>query len=224
GSIKSFLPVIVAFVLFGVFASLCFWFILRSNSRSHSTSSPELNELPIRSPVSPFQSAPSKRYAQLAPGFPSGGAKNSSSSSFSGAASPVPSGALDAATAREVVEPWLQYKSILFAPPYDKSNLDAFVASPGPLHSDIVKPGGTVEWLKSHQSSYKYNDIKVLAVSDFRQFGRRASLVLQILEDLELHTPQGVDKARSGRNSQTWVYDLEFQHGKWLIYDFKNDI
>jgi hypothetical protein len=96
--------------------------------------------------------------------------------------------------------------------------------NPGPLYSDIAKVGGSVDWLRSNKSSYIYNDLKILDVSDFRQFPDRAHLTVRVLEDLELRTPRGVDRSKSGRKTQSWVYELKLHNGRWLVYDYRKDV
>ncbi|MCF8140611.1 MAG: IMS domain-containing protein [Cyanobium usitatum Tobar12.5m-G36] len=127
-------------------------------------------------------------------------------------------------TARQLVESWLVYKKTIFSTPYDISAIENFVVNPGPLYSDITRPGGSVDWLRSNNSSYYYRELKVLDVSDFRQFPDRAHLTVRIVEDLELRTPRGIDRSKSGRKTQSWVYELKLNQYKWLVYDYRKDI
>lgn len=227
GSASPFLPILAAFIFFFLFVGVSLWFI--SRSRNDSTN-------PVASTGS-FPTAPSISPApgvQLPsstppPGFPSRGPSQTpgspSPSPFSSSPStPSQSVQLDATNARKLVEAWLSYKKTIFSSPYDLSRLDQFVVNPGPLYSDITRSGGSVDWLRSNRASYFYNELIIEGVSDFRQFPDRAHLNVKILEDIELRTPQGVDQSKSGRKSQTWVYELKLHNGKWLVYDYRKDI
>ena len=46
----------------------------------------------------------------------------------------------------------------------------------------------------------------------------------RIVEDLELRTPRGIDPSKSGRKTQSWVYELKLNQYKWLVYDYRKDI
>lgn len=227
GSSNPLLPVLAAFVFFLLFVGVSLWFIARSRIAATSQQNGISSGFPTAPPISGgFNSPPST--AALSPGFPSpaGGTPPASSSSTSPFSPPSSFGSptqLDAASARQLVESWLQYKKTIFSSPYDISRLDQYVVNPGPLHSDITKPRGSVDWLRSSNSSYFYRDLNILDVSDFRQFPDRAHLTVKILEDLELRTPAGVDRSKSGRKTQSWVYELKLHNGKWLVYDYRKD-
>jgi len=227
GSSNPLLPILAAFVFFLLFVALSLWFIARSRIAGTSQQNPVSSGFPTAPPISGRPNSPTSNGA-LSPGFPStaGGPPQSSSSStspFSPRSSFGSPTQLDAASARHLVESWLQYKRTIFSSPYDISRLDQYVVNPGPLHSDITKPRGSVEWLRSRNSSYFYRDLNILDVFDFRQFPDRAHLTVKILEDLELRTPSGVDRSKSGRKTQSWVYELKLHNGKWLIYDYRKD-
>ena len=93
---------------------------------------------------------------------------------------------------------------------------------PGKLYEDITKPGGSIDWLKQKDFFYKYNEIEIKKVIDFKLYQDNAHLTVEVFEDLELFTPSGVDPTQSGQKTQIWVYDLKKnQSGEWRIYDYK---
>ena len=228
GSSNPLVPVLAAFVFFLLFVGTSLWFIARSRLTGPNQQGAISSGFPTAPPLSGSASSPPGNLP-LNPGFPSSGGASSPSSSNTPSpfASPPSSGSsasqLDAASARQLVESWLQYKKTIFSSPYDTSRLDQYVVNPGPLHSDITRPRGSVDWLRSSNSSYFYKDLSILDVSDFRQFPDRAHLTVKILEDLELRTPSGVDRSKSGRKTQSWVYELKLHNGKWLVYDYRKD-
>lgn len=237
GSTASSLPIILAFIFFTLFISLSIWFVSRSNKSNHVSHTSQTGS-PFGSSTQPSPpSAPQLPAANMPAGFgnssplppaSSGSPSSQASPSPFGGSTPQPSNpqasSVDISQARNIVEAWLNYKKSVFAPPYDLSRIDEFVVNPGPLNSDIAKPGGSVDWLKSNRSAYRYNDLRILGVSDFRRFPDRAHLTVRILEDLELVTPRGIDRTKSGRKQQSWVYELKFHNGKWLVYDYRKDI
>lgn len=228
GSANPIVPVLAAFTFFLLFVCGSLWFIARSRipanpstvaSNGSFPTGPGSNSLP----GGPLSNGP------LSPGFPS-----QAPSKLGGSATPSPFGPsspsstqtakLDATSARQIVDAWLSYKKTIFSSPYDLSRLSQFVVDPGPLYSDITRPGGSVDWLRSNNASYIYKELGILSVSDFRQFPDRAHLTVKVLEDLELRTPQGIDKSKSGRKSQSWIYELKLHNGSWLVYDYRKDI
>ena len=226
GSSNPLLPVLAAFVFFIAFVGVSLWFTLRAKGPQGSS----VGGFPA-APALPSNTPPAIPNANSAPGFSGGPFAHSSApppasarSPFSSSAPPPQSANLDASTARQLVESWLAYKKTIFSLPYDISAIENHVVNPGPLYSDITRPGGSVDWLRSNNSSYYYKELKILDVADFRQFPDRAHLTVRIFEDLELRTPRGTDRSKSGQKTQSWVYELKFNQGKWLVYDYRKDI
>jgi hypothetical protein len=213
GSANQILPIIAAFIFFILFIAGSLWFVARSRIPATSQQ--------VTSPGS-FPNVPGGKnpsWAQhatgaLTPGFPSPASKSSTPASLQ----------LDGASARQLVEAWHSYKKTIFSSPYDLSNLNDYIVNPGPLHSEITRVGGSVDWLRSNNASYIYKQLDILSDSDFRQFPDRAHLTVKVIEDLELRTPQGIDKSKSGSKTQSWIYELKLHNGKWLIYDYRKDI
>ncbi len=228
GAASPIVPILAAFVFFLLFVTGSLWFIARSRS---PVAAPQ-GTSPGNFPSAPTTNGPSGTQIAnggFAPGFPIQDPTQSvGSSSLSPFGSPSPRPGhtvnLDAASARQLVESWLSHKKTIFSSPYDLSRLNQFIVDPGPLYSDITRSGGSVDWLKTNKASYFYKELNILNVSDFRQFPDRAHLTVKVLEDLELRTPQGTDKSKSGRKSQSWIYELKLHNGKWLVYDYRKDV
>jgi hypothetical protein len=228
GSANPIIPVLAAFIFFLLFVAGSLWLISRSRAPASAPTVTSNGSFPT-APGSNGPQGAQLPNSPLAPGFPSQGPSKASSSATqspfgSPSPPPTPTVQLDATSARQLVEAWLSYKKTIFSSPYDLSRLGQFIVDPGPLYSDITRPGGSVDWLRSNNASYIYKDLSILNVSDFRQFPDRAHLTLKILEDLELRTPQGIDKSKSGRKTQSWIYELKLHNGQWLVYDYRKDI
>ena len=226
GSVSPIVPIIGAFAFFSLFLTVSLWFIARSRSPQAPQASGS-SGFPVASPPPSSGASPPSSNGATSPGFPSPSSPQApvqSPSPFSSSPPVQQTPTLDSVLARQVVESWLSYKKTIFAAPYDLSAIESHIVNPGPLHSDITKTGGSVDWLRSNKSSYYYNDLRVLDVSDFRQFPDRAHLTVRVLEDLELRTPRGIDRSKSGRKTQSWVYELKLHNGRWLVYDYRKDI
>lgn len=229
GSTTPLLPILAAFIFFVVFAGVSLWLTMRSRGPQVVSQGSSTGGYPT-APALPSNPSSANTNTNSAPGFPSGPSVQSPAPSPAAPGSPFssspapPSSNLDATTARQLVESWLAYKKTIFSSPYDITAIENHVVNPGPLYSDITRPGGSVDWLRSNSASYYYKELKVLNVADFRVFPDRAHLTVRILEDLELRTPRGVDRTKSGQKTQSWVYELKFNQGKWLVYDYRKDI
>lgn len=230
GASNPLLPVVAAFVFFIAFVGVSLWFTLRARDPQVLSQVPSVGGFPT-SPALPSNPPVANPNVNSSPGFPAAPSAQPSvptpatpQSPFLSSSPTSQSANLDASTARQLVESWLAYKKSIFSPPYDISAIGNYVVNPGPLYSDITRPGGSVDWLRSNNSSYYYKELRVLDVADFRQFPDRAHLTVRIVEDLELRTPRGIDRSKSGRKTQSWVYELKFNQGKWLVYDYRKDI
>lgn len=229
GSSTPLLPVLAAFVFFVVLAAVSLWLTMRSRGPQVVSQASSLGGFPT-APALPTNPSSANTNVNSGPGFPTGPSVQTPGPSHAAPGSPFssspapPSSNLDATSARQLVESWLAYKKTIFSSPYDIKDIENHVVNPGPLYSDITRPTGSVDWLRSNNSSYYYKELKILDVADFRQFPDRAHLTVRIIEDLELRTPRGVDRAKSGRKTQSWVYELKYNQGKWLVYDYRKDI
>lgn len=124
---------------------------------------------------------------------------------------------LDEAQARAVIEEWLRVKANVFAPPFDQAQLDA-VVSAGPLWSDITKDGGSISWLREHNSYYTYPRIAVTEVSGFTPAAEHPTLIATIAEEQILHGPNGEQPKSS---NDRYLYTFAKENGRWKIYDYK---
>ena len=220
GSVNANLPLILAFSIFSLFLLMSFWFLSQNKKRA-----PVLLQQPT---------APISQQKQTTNPFEQHTAKNIETfqdpqQSPFGKTPPKPP-SLTAPTkqsftedlAVNLVTQWLNFKTKLYTEPFDSTNLDQYIVRPGKLYEDITKPGGSIDWLKQKDSYYKFNKIQIKKVQGFQLYQNKAHITVDILEDMELITPSGVDPTQSGIKQQTWTYDLEMnKSGKWRIYDYR---
>ena len=126
---------------------------------------------------------------------------------------------LTADQASAIVEEWLAVKKLIFAPPFDQSVADRIVAS-GPLWTDLTKTNGSIEWLKNNNSYYSYTRISLDQILRFIPSPDMPSIVVKVTEDSTLHSPKGNDSSTS---TNSWVYTLKKESGRWKIWDYKKD-
>lgn len=129
----------------------------------------------------------------------------------------TPTYGLSEAEARGVVEKWLTVKSQIFAPPFNTELADEVVAS-GPLWADLVKPDGSIDWLKQNDSYYTYSLIRVNRVYRYLPSSTTPSIVVSVTEESVLHSPKGSTPSSSTRD---WVYTLKNEGGSWKIWDYR---
>jgi len=126
-------------------------------------------------------------------------------------------GELSEMQARSIVEKWLSLKSQIFAPPYDIKVADTVVAE-GPLWTDLTKPDGSIEWLKSNNSYYSYTSIRVNSVISYLPSDTMPSVIVSITENSVLHSSAGSEPSLSTNN---WNYTLRKENGDWKIWDYR---
>ena len=190
GNTNAVVPLVLAFGFFGLFLIISLWLLIKNKNNStipsqqlqpsisppSQLSNPFQQQTPI--PTPPQQTSPSNSpFSQTPP----------KASPF---ATPNPQ-ALTEEQAKSLVSGWLNFKTKLYAAPFDSSKLDQYIINPGKLYEDITKPGGSIDWLKQKNSYYKFNEIDIKRVIDFKLYQDNAHLTVEILEDLELITPSG---------------------------------
>ena len=130
---------------------------------------------------------------------------------------PTPSSGLSQTEARAVVEEWLTVKSQIFAPPFDTDLADRVVAN-GPLWKDLIKPDGSIQWLRNNNSYYTYDRIRVDRVIRFLPSPTMPSIVVRVTENSVLNSPTGQERSA---NTNDWLYSLKQEVGRWKIWDYR---
>jgi hypothetical protein len=129
----------------------------------------------------------------------------------------------------EVVNQWIQYKRVLFAPPYDKSQgsnlltdkayLNNIDRSSEPCNSsDGEGCLSSVDWLKTYNGQYSFGVQRVDSIDRFEASGDNASIFVTITEYRTLHQN---GKSKSSGGTKQARYDLKYENGRVKISDYK---
>ncbi|MDB4337886.1 IMS domain-containing protein [Synechococcus sp. AH-603-L18] len=221
GNTNAIVPLVLAFGFFGLFLIISLWLLFKNkdNSTVPSQQAPA-SVNPTNQLSNPFQQqAPNLATPQQTPPSNSPFSQKPPQSSPFTTTNPQ---SLTEEQAKSLVSGWLNFKTKLYADPYDSSSLDLYIIKPGKLYEDITKPGGSIDWLKQKKSYYKFNEVKIKKIIDFKLYQDNAHLTVEVFEDLELMTPSGLDPTQSGKKTQIWAYDLKKnQSDEWRIYDYR---
>jgi serine/threonine protein kinase len=128
------------------------------------------------------------------------------------------------------IQQWLQYKRVLFAPPYNKqasadlltgkayrNNIDR---SAEPCNSvDSGDCLSSVDWLQRYNAQYSFGVQRIDSVDKFEASGDTGTIFVTVTEYRTLHKSTG-KSTPSGGTSQV-RYDLQFENGKVKITDYK---
>jgi serine/threonine protein kinase len=128
------------------------------------------------------------------------------------------------------IQQWLQYKRVLFAPPYNKqasadlltgkayrNNIDR---SAEPCNSvDSGDCLSSVDWLQRYNAQYSFGVQRIDKIDKFEASGDTGTIFVTVTEYRTLHKSSG-KSTPSGGTSQV-RYDLQFENGKVKITDYK---
>lgn len=121
--------------------------------------------------------------------------------------------------AKELVQSYLSAKKDIFGKSYNKNA--AKVYTTGLLLQDIIKPGGSVDWLSSNGYHYTYSKSKVDRVWSSANDANPRILV-RVTEDRTLYRQDGnIDSSQTGESTANFIYYLTKEDGKWKIRDFR---
>jgi serine/threonine-protein kinase len=119
----------------------------------------------------------------------------------------------------DLIERWLQAKERIFAPPFDR-DLAAELTT-DVLYSDIIKPGGSIDWLRNSNAFYRFGVKKVDSVKQFVSDGDRATLVATVIEDRTLYVNGKIDKTQTDFTTKSVRYTFKKEDERWKIADYK---
>jgi hypothetical protein len=158
---------------------------------------------------------------------------NSQTSTPSPAQTPIPLTAPASSISRdaavEVVKQWIQYKRVLFAPPFDKSQgsniltgrayINNIDRSSEPCNSsDREGCLSSVDWLQRYNGQYSFGAQRVDSIDRFEASGDNASIFVTITEYRTLHQN---GKSKSSGGTKQARYDLKYENGRVKISDYK---
>ncbi|MBE9062697.1 ARC6/PARC6 family protein [cf. Phormidesmis sp. LEGE 11477] len=139
--------------------------------------------------------------------------------------SPVPdpilskdSNVLEETEAIDLVEDWLEAKSRIFAPPFDKNLLATVVHTEGPLYKEIISSGKGIDSLKKSKSFYTFESFDL----EFWGFSSSDNPLLKarVSETFNYHEPRKNPERINSTASNTYTFKEE--DGNWKIYDYSD--
>jgi hypothetical protein len=142
---------------------------------------------------------------------------------------PAPASSISRDAAVEVVKQWIQYKRVLFAPPFDKSQgsniltgrayINNIDRSSEPCNSsDREGCLSSVDWLQRYNGQYSFGAQRVDSIDRFEASGDNASIFVTITEYRTLHQN---GKSKSSGGTKQARYDLKYENGRVKISDYK---
>lgn len=112
--------------------------------------------------------------------------------------------------AADLITQWLNAKSQIFAPPYDRRIVGELTT--GNLYTDTLK---AINFLIENNAYYQYGVQKVESVEQFAASGNKATIEVRVTEDTTLY--QNGRVTESTFNTKVVRYNLENWDGIWKI-------
>ena len=142
---------------------------------------------------------------------------------------PTPASTISRDAAVEVVKQWIQYKRVLFAPPFDKSQgsniltgkayINNIDRSSEPCNSsDREGCLSSVDWLQRYNGQYSFGVQRVDSIDRFEASGDNATIFVTVTEYRTLHQN---GKSKSSGGTKQARYDLKYENGRVKISDYK---
>jgi serine/threonine protein kinase len=164
---------------------------------------------------------------------PTSGQSTSSSTAPTSSSTPASvnnSSPITRESATQLLNQWLTYKRVLFAPPYDKSQGSTILS--GKAYRDNIDKSGegcsggdpddclsSVDWLKKYNAQYSFGVQRVDSIDRFEASGDSGTIFATITEFRTLHKTGG--RTTSSGGTKQARYDLKFDNGKVKINDYK---
>ncbi|OIP70321.1 MAG: hypothetical protein AUK43_10065 [Oscillatoriales cyanobacterium CG2_30_40_61] len=112
--------------------------------------------------------------------------------------------------AADLITEWLNTKSRIFAPPFDRALLGNLTT--GVLYADSLKG---IDFLRENNSYYQYGVQKVESIERFAASGNKATIEVKVTEDTTLYKNGKI--IESSFNTKLVRYNLEYWDGIWKI-------
>lgn len=126
---------------------------------------------------------------------------------------PIPD--ITEAKAVGLVEQWLQSKSKIFAPPYNRDAARSLTT--GALLADLIKPDGPINWLQNNNAYYQYGIQRIDSVDRFEADEKNATIELVVTEDATLYKNGNPDPDNAYFTTSRYRYTLKQEDQKLKI-------
>ncbi|MBE9222623.1 DUF4101 domain-containing protein [Cyanobacterium stanieri LEGE 03274] len=122
-----------------------------------------------------------------------------------------------------LIQRWLDAKSQIFAPPYDKNLASSFLT--GTRYNNSVNRSdgeeSSIDWLRNRNAYYTYSNQSVDGVEYFSLDGNVAIVDALITESYTLYNARGgIDTDSSGYQQRLIRYEFSLVNGQWKISDY----
>lgn len=138
------------------------------------------------------------------------------SSNSKSSSSTVDSSSLSEQESKEIIEQWLEAKSRIFAPPYDRELLEELAT--GERYRNNI---GSLEWLQENDAYYEFGVQKVEEIERFTTNNDEATVKFRYTEDRTLYMNGEIVPEQSDFKTRTVIYNLQFKQEQWKIESAK---
>ncbi|CAD5979512.1 serine/threonine protein kinase [Planktothrix agardhii CCAP 1459/11A] len=112
-----------------------------------------------------------------------------------------------------LIERYLQAKEKIFAPPFDRQLAASLTTDT--VYNDIVKPGGSIEWLQQNNAYYHYGRRSVQGTGYFSATDNKAEVEVSIEQVVYFYSNETLNKSTT--DSSIYRFTLKQENGNWKI-------
>ncbi|OIP75666.1 MAG: hypothetical protein AUK48_07085 [Oscillatoriales cyanobacterium CG2_30_44_21] len=122
--------------------------------------------------------------------------------------------------ARQLILNWQNVKPSVFAFPFDRQLAARYTT--GSLLQDIVKPNGSIDWLRQNNSYYKYGFRSVGKPRFISRDNFQAIIEIRLIEQYTMYRNGRVIESESDYYDKVVRFVLRKEDGNWKISDRKS--
>jgi len=147
-------------------------------------------------------------------------ATNPPQSTFTPAPTAATNTNITAEEAKQLITSWQDAKPNIFAAPFDRQLAAQYTT--GSLLEDIVKSGGSIDWLRQKNAFYKYGFRSVGAAKIISGDPFQAIVEVRLIEQFTMYANGKVDQSASDYYDKMVRFVLRKENGVWKISDRKS--
>ena len=117
--------------------------------------------------------------------------------------------------ALNLVNRYLQAKSEILSPPFDRQLASEVLM--GKALYDVVKPGGSIDWLVNNNAYYRYGERRAEPLALFWSDNNQGELDVKIHEEYYFYRNNKL--AKSDKYSGDFNFKFQKENGVWKIHD-----
>lgn len=112
-----------------------------------------------------------------------------------------------------LIERYLQAKEKIFAPPFDRQLAASLTTDT--VYNEIVKPGGSIDWLQQNNAYYQYGGRSVQGTGYFSATDNKAEVEVAIKQEVYFYSNDTLNKSTA--DSSIYRFTLKQENGNWKI-------